>query len=62
MAIVEVKSGDKYNTIPKEFWMDTDADKDSLPTDVADFSIAISKTGNVYILGSDKRWDLFGDT
>ena len=58
--IQEVKSGDKFNSLPKEFWMDDDSEKSLLPTDAPIFSIAISKCGNIYILGSDKKWAEFG--
>lgn len=60
MAIAEIKSGDKYNRMPKEFWMDDDSEKDSLPIDAPTFSLAISKQGSVFVLGSDKIWVKFG--
>lgn len=60
MAIKEVKSGDRYNTMPKEFWMDSDEDVINLPIDAPVFSLAVSTSGNVYVLGSDQKWKIFG--
>lgn len=59
MAIAEIKSGDKYNRMPKEFWMDNDSDISSLPVNVPIFSKAYSISGNVYILGSNKKWVIY---
>ena len=59
MAIAEIKSGDRYNRMPKEFWMDSDSDITSLPIDVSTFSKAYSISGNVYVLRSNKKWVIY---
>ena len=53
--IIEV-SGNTNSTNQMSYMIDSEDDVQQLPTDIAPMSIAVTNTGELYVLGVDGVW------